>query len=289
MILTNFLAIGVLLSLIFLLFIFWCLVVEKTISLSHETVNINPLAIIRSSKTTGMTLVKNFISVDKEIVSISLIIELILSLVLLSVIILLLPYKDNILIDSMGSSFFNDFLDYSFFLKMLLVLTLMNNFSLKNNLIKDDLYASLSTQLNKLSVVLFNLFVIDELSPLNTLMVKTYPGVLLSFFILVFLMHPQKRFVGKSIFLINSKKVLLELTWSLFITFYFFNLSKWVEDEILLIVITFLLLSYMVWMKRILVPVIAKIIHKNSESRLIKLAIKISFLNYIVMEAYDFF
>ena len=103
------------------------------------------------------------------------------------------------------------------------------------------------------------------------------------------MMTPQKQFIGKSIFIRNSKKVLTELTWSLFITFYFFNISKWIEDEVILTFSTLFILAFLIWVKRNLEPITAKVRNRSSESKLIKLAIKISLINFIIMEAYDFF
>jgi hypothetical protein len=289
MILTNFLAIGVLISFLSILFIFWSFIVEKTIRLGHETANINPINLFRSSRIVGMNIIKNFITSEKEPISATAIIELLFSLILLGIMVLLLPYKGQILIDYMGSLVFLKSANYSFFLKMILVLTLLNNFSTKNNLVEVDLYNLLSTQLNKLYVILFNFYVINEITPLNTLMIWTYPGVLISLLILIFMMTPQKQFIGKSIFIRNSKKVLTELTWSLFITFYFFNISKWIEDEVILTFSTLFILAFLIWVKRNLEPITAKVRNRSSESKLIKLAIKISLINFIIMEAYDFF
>ena len=287
MIFTNILGVGILLSIFGLVLIFWGLVVEKSITLTRDAIDLRPIKIIRSTKLVGLILIKNVFDSRRENVSFTSMIELLLSFILFSLMILLLPYNNQVLIDYIGLGPLDGQLNHSILIKLILVLTLINEFSLINNLLEIDIYKNISSNLNKLIIILFNLFIIKDINHINTAMAMELPGVLLSFMIIVFFMQPEKHYPNKKILINKSKKVLTEITWILFILFYFFNFTAWNDDPAILLLLLILLTSLLIWLVRIFESVSAKIVDEKIELKLIGLAVKVSFLNYIGIKLYD--
>lgn len=285
MMLVSIFCFGVVFSIISSFFVFWSLVIEKTITLEREAINLNPADFIRSTKITMMTIVKNIIDNKKENIEVTTVIETLLNSILFGLLVLFIPLGN----ESPFNIYPSVMEHYSIIVKAILAITLLNSFNFKNNLIETDLYYDFKKDLNKLIIVLFNLYVIGKLSPSSTGLISKYPGVFISL-VLVNLMYVSKNFkLGKSFLVIKSKYVFGELTWLVFILSYFFNVTNLVQDKLILISLGLLIICCLTWLKRILSPIMASAQNLLIEDRVMKFSLNLSLINFIGIEIYAIF
>lgn len=246
--------------------------------------NLNEMKFIRK-----LTFYNNFIIKQlfyRSKISIYLILEFLKQLNLLALMILLIPIGDQIIGNNIISLSNNE---QTNLIKLILITTLLPSIEIIKNINIKNIYHDFIIRLDKIMITIFNLFVISDISVNDTFLIKRYPGILFSFFLLVLVSEKNKKRDSLDTLVRTINRRIKEIVWILFVLFYFINISNIYYSTRMFLLISTVLVILFILLLSIIKKTQLSNINLSSYSNTLRVSLLLSVFNFIVLELYELY
>lgn len=242
--------------------------------------------IYKKVKFVNLLLIKLLVDNKKETINFTNALDFIFRLVLLGLIFLLIPFKSQ----TIGQEILNKTLyQQQILIQYILILSLIPNFDIISKLSEKNPFKNSILALDKAIIVLLNLNILEKINVENTFLIKNYPGILLSFFLCAIIdVNKRDNFSKENLIILFTKKI-NQLIWIIFITFYFFNIDQITNTFNWFIVLGFTTVVILIVLAKILEKNLKMRMNNLIQGRILKVAVTVSLINYILLELHDFF